>query len=135
MKDRKTLGHNDLITEVTKLMANRFNPQPQMIKRRIEQLIEVRGRINSLLCILPKHPILQKEYLERMPDRKTYRYLVSFISTHISQLIHRLNVMPTGLVYLVSCYVPVLYHWTQPLDDFYIYTPFPFCQHEPKTSN
>lgn len=45
MKDRKTLGHNDLINEVTKLMANRFSPQPQMIKRRIEQLIEVRGRI------------------------------------------------------------------------------------------
>jgi len=56
MKDRKTLGHNDLINEVTKLLANRFSPQPQMIKRRLEQLIE-------------------KEYLERMPDRKTYRYL------------------------------------------------------------
>jgi Cullin protein neddylation domain len=47
MKDRKTLGHNDLINEVTKLLANRFSPQPQMIKRRIEQLIEVRDRINS----------------------------------------------------------------------------------------
>jgi len=56
MKDRKTLGHNDLINEVTKLLANRFSPQPQMIKRRIEMLIE-------------------KEYLERMPDRKSYRYL------------------------------------------------------------
>ena len=47
MKDRKTLGHNELINEVTKLLANRFCPQPQMIKRRIEQLIEVRGRVNS----------------------------------------------------------------------------------------
>jgi len=54
MKDRKTLGHNDLINEVTRLMANRFNPQPQMIKRRIEQLIEVRGRINPELCVLLK---------------------------------------------------------------------------------
>jgi len=44
MKDRKTLGHNDLINEATKLLASRFSPQPQMIKRRIEQLIEVRGQ-------------------------------------------------------------------------------------------
>jgi cullin 3 len=79
MKDRKTLGHNDLINEVTKLLANRFSPQPQMIKRRIEMLIEVRGLINSELCILLKSHILQKEYLERMPDRKSYRYLVSFV--------------------------------------------------------
>jgi cullin 3 len=83
MKDRKTLGHNDLINEVTRLLASRFSPQPQMIKRRIEQLIEVRGRINSELCTLPKNSLLQKEYLERMPDRKTYRYLVSFISLHM----------------------------------------------------
>jgi hypothetical protein len=47
MKDRKTLGHNDLINEVKKLLENRFSPQPQMLRRRIEQLIEVCGVVRS----------------------------------------------------------------------------------------
>ena len=60
MKDRKTLGHNDLINEVTKLLASRFSPQPQMIKRRIEQLIEVSGRINWNYASCPKSPSLER---------------------------------------------------------------------------
>jgi len=57
MKARKTLGHNDLISEVTRQLSMRFNPQPQAIKKRIESLIE-------------------REYLERtQQDRRTYNYL------------------------------------------------------------
>lgn len=56
MKDRKVLGHNELVNEVTRQLARRFNPNPAMIKRRIEALIE-------------------REYLERREDRKSYNYL------------------------------------------------------------
>ncbi|KAG2185317.1 hypothetical protein INT44_002107 [Umbelopsis vinacea] len=40
MKDRKTMDHNLLIAEVVKQLSNRFNPSPQMIKKRIEELID-----------------------------------------------------------------------------------------------
>jgi len=70
MKDRKTLGHNDLINEVTKLLANRFSPQPQMIKRRIEQLIEVRNQINSDLRILLKEVSFRKNTLRECQIRR-----------------------------------------------------------------
>ncbi|RUS34385.1 Cullin [Jimgerdemannia flammicorona] len=40
MKDRKTMEHNLLITEVTKQLAPRFMPSPSMIKKRIEALID-----------------------------------------------------------------------------------------------
>jgi cullin 3 len=43
MKDRKRLSHNELMTEVTKQLANRFQPVPIQIKKRIEALIEVRA--------------------------------------------------------------------------------------------
>ncbi|CAM9451049.1 unnamed protein product [Heterosigma akashiwo] len=57
MKARKTLGHNDLISEVTRQLSTRFSPQPQAIKKRVESLIE-------------------REYLERaQSDRRTYNYL------------------------------------------------------------
>lgn len=57
MKARKTLHHNDLISEVTRQLSTRFNPQPQNIKKRIESLIE-------------------REYLERATgDRRIYNYL------------------------------------------------------------
>ncbi|GLB40454.1 putative cullin-domain-containing protein [Lyophyllum shimeji] len=55
MKDRKHMTHNDLINEVTRQLAGRFHPDPFNIKRRIEGLIE-------------------KEYLERCEDRKSYNY-------------------------------------------------------------
>ncbi|KAG8728982.1 Cullin-3, partial [Ceratobasidium sp. 428] len=56
MKDRKRMLHNDLVTEVTKQLSTRFHPVPAAIKKRIEALIE-------------------KEYLERGEDKKSYNYL------------------------------------------------------------
>ncbi|KAG9315306.1 Cullin [Chiua virens] len=56
MKDRKHMSHNDLINEVTRQLASRFQPNPQDIKKRIEMLID-------------------REYLERCDDRKSYKYL------------------------------------------------------------
>uniref|UniRef100_A0A914QB27 Cullin family profile domain-containing protein n=1 Tax=Panagrolaimus davidi TaxID=227884 RepID=A0A914QB27_9BILA len=40
MKSRQKLIHNELITEVTKLLQRRFLPDPMVIKKRIEALIE-----------------------------------------------------------------------------------------------
>ncbi|KAJ0405628.1 hypothetical protein P43SY_007729 [Pythium insidiosum] len=57
MKTRKQMQHNNLISEVTKQMSGRFTPAPQLIKLRIESLIE-------------------REYLQRSPmDRRVYNYL------------------------------------------------------------
>ena len=57
MKARKVLDHNAVITEVTRQLAARFLPNPAVIKKRIESLIE-------------------REFLERdAEDRKMYRYL------------------------------------------------------------
>jgi len=57
MKSRKRLSHNDLITEATKILSNKFIPDVTVIKKRIEGLIE-------------------REYLERdKDDRKFYKYL------------------------------------------------------------
>ncbi|EIM90785.1 Cullin-domain-containing protein [Stereum hirsutum FP-91666 SS1] len=57
MKDRKHMTHNDLVNEVTRQLAMRFQPNPLNIKKRIEGLIE-------------------REYLERCADRKSYNYMV-----------------------------------------------------------
>jgi cullin 3 len=68
------MKHNDLINEVTKQLASRFQPQPTEIKKRIESLIEVGflAPCNSACAeIFP-----QKEYLERCVDKKSYTYLV-----------------------------------------------------------
>ncbi|KAG7360505.1 cullin protein 3 [Nitzschia inconspicua] len=57
MKARKSLGHNDLIAEVTRQLSVRFNPPPQFVKKRIESLIE-------------------REYLERtLDDHRVYNYV------------------------------------------------------------
>jgi cullin 3 len=40
MKDRKTMTHNELVNEVIRQLTNRFNPSPQLVKRRIESLID-----------------------------------------------------------------------------------------------
>eukprot|EP00743_Colponemidia_sp_Colp-15_P002799 GILK01003029.1.p1 GENE.GILK01003029.1~~GILK01003029.1.p1 ORF type:complete len:733 (-),score=137.04 GILK01003029.1:128-2326(-) len=57
MKSRKTLEHNNLVAEVTKQLTARFAPNPAIIKKRIESLIE-------------------REYLERSKtDRRVYNYL------------------------------------------------------------
>ncbi|KAF5377370.1 hypothetical protein D9757_008038 [Collybiopsis confluens] len=50
MKDRKHMSHNELVNEVTRLLASRFQPNPLLVKKRIEVLIE-------------------REYLERCEDR------------------------------------------------------------------
>ncbi|XXG38965.1 hypothetical protein AAC387_Pa01g0047 [Persea americana] len=57
MKSRRVLDHNNIVTEVTKQLQLRFLPNPVVIKKRIESLIE-------------------REFLERdKVDRKLYRYL------------------------------------------------------------
>ncbi|KAL2873078.1 hypothetical protein SGCOL_011790 [Colletotrichum sp. CLE4] len=58
MKQRKELGHSQLITEVIDQLSGRFKPEISLIKKRIEDLIV-------------------REYLERVEDASTptYRYL------------------------------------------------------------
>lgn len=57
MKSRRVLDHNNIVAEVTKQLQTRFLPNPVVIKKRIESLIE-------------------REFLERdKADRKLYRYL------------------------------------------------------------
>ena len=57
MKSRKSMQHAQLIAEVTKQLSSRFRPNPIVIKKRVESLIE-------------------REYLERTEgDRKSYNYL------------------------------------------------------------
>jgi len=56
MKSRKHMTHTDLVGEVIRQLGSRFQPNPLNIKKRIEGLIE-------------------REYLERCEDRKSYNYL------------------------------------------------------------
>lgn len=42
MKNRQIMTHNDLINEVTQQLTNKFLPEPIVIKKRVEGLIEVR---------------------------------------------------------------------------------------------
>jgi len=57
MKSRKEMDHNVLIAEVTSQLTSRFLPSPNVIKKRIESLIE-------------------REFLERDKDNwRKYKYL------------------------------------------------------------
>lgn len=58
MKARKTLSHQQLMTETIQILSSRFQPEVAMIKKKIETLIE-------------------REYLERGPDpaNPSYNYL------------------------------------------------------------
>jgi len=57
MKSRKEMDHNSLIAEVTNQLLSRFMPHPNVIKKRIESLIE-------------------REFLEREKDNwRVYKYL------------------------------------------------------------
>lgn len=57
MKDRKRLSHNELVNEVIKQLLGRFGPNPLVVKKRIESLID-------------------REYLERDGEqRNVYNYL------------------------------------------------------------
>jgi cullin 3 len=57
-RQRKNLAHSQLLTEVISQLASRFSPDVNMIKKRIESLID-------------------REYLERIPGSNppSYRYL------------------------------------------------------------
>lgn len=57
MKTRRKIEHNALIAEATKILSSKFNPDPSMIKKRIESLID-------------------REYMERdNEDRRFYKYI------------------------------------------------------------
>jgi cullin 3 len=57
LKSRKRIDHNTLIAEATKILSNKFQPDPQQIKKRIEGLIE-------------------RDYMERdKDDRRFYKYM------------------------------------------------------------
>jgi hypothetical protein len=57
MKIRKQLTHVQLVAEVAQQLQSRFRPDPLVVKKRIEQLIE-------------------QEYLKRSEaDRSTYQYV------------------------------------------------------------
>lgn len=57
MKSRRVLDHNSIVAEVTKQLQSRFLPNPVMIKKRIEALI-------------------QREFLERdAVNMNMYKYL------------------------------------------------------------
>jgi len=57
MKARKKMTHSNLVAEVTDQLKSRFLPNPLLIKKRIESLIE-------------------REYLARtVEDRKIYQYV------------------------------------------------------------
>jgi cullin 3 len=57
MKARRVLDHNSVVAEVSRQLSSRFVPNPTVIKKRIESLIE-------------------REFLERdKEDRKLYKYL------------------------------------------------------------
>lgn len=59
MKQRKVVTHNDLTHEVIGQLSSRFQPDPTLIKKRLESLME-------------------REYIERVENqRSVYRYLVS----------------------------------------------------------
>jgi len=62
------MQHGELVHEVTRQLSSRFNPNPLDIKKRIEQLIE-------------------REYLERCDDRRSYNYLVSANSSETLGLV------------------------------------------------
>ena len=57
-RQRKELAHQKLIAEVIQQLTSRFRPDVNMVKKRIESLIE-------------------REYLERIEEREppAYRYL------------------------------------------------------------
>jgi cullin 3 len=57
MKTRRKMEHNALVAEATKLLSQKFSPDPIMIKKRIESLID-------------------RDYMERdTDDRRFYKYI------------------------------------------------------------
>lgn len=57
MKARRKIEHNALIAETSKILSQKFVPDPQVIKKRVESLIE-------------------RDYMERdSEDRRFYKYI------------------------------------------------------------
>ena len=57
MKNRKTMSHNDLVSEVAHQLAPRFIPSTGLIKKRIEGLIDVssdRGARHLVAARIPR---------------------------------------------------------------------------------
>jgi cullin 3 len=50
MKNRKTMTHNDLISEVAHQLSSRFQPSMGVIKKRVEGLIDVSRVVDSKKC-------------------------------------------------------------------------------------
>ena len=77
--------HSDLMMEVFNLLSSRFKPDPTMIKKRIESLME-------------------REYLDRVEgERQTYRYLVSrHIHSHDTQIC----ILSSTRVYMAGANMP-----------------------------
>lgn len=69
------MTHNDLVNEVTRQLAGRFQPNPLNIKKRIEGLIEVNETSTFSVQQCSSTCSLQRDYLERCDDRKSYNYL------------------------------------------------------------
>ena len=93
MKARRVLDHNTIISEVTKQLSGRFMPNPTVVKKRIESLIEreflergARRRSSALLHMLCAPPGATDHCCCRTAcsvhadrtDRKLYRYLGTF---------------------------------------------------------
>ena len=57
MKSRKTATHVNLMNEVTRQLSEKFIPDPQAIKKRIESLIEVRAC--CILCLVSDQACLR----------------------------------------------------------------------------
>lgn len=78
MKDRKTLGHNELVSEVVRQLMSRFTPTPQTIKKRIEGLIDVSNSHRfawlKMFADCRMLSLVQREYLERN-GLGSYNYL------------------------------------------------------------
>ncbi|KAI6102086.1 Cullin family-domain-containing protein [Pisolithus sp. B1] len=84
MKDRKHMTHNDLVIEVTRQLASRFQPNPQGIKKCMENLIDVSRTTDIAIHAAATYFLfyLQREYLERCEDRKSYNYLPQYPLFH-----------------------------------------------------
>lgn len=82
------MQHGELVHEVTRQLSSRFNPNPLDIKKRIEQLIE-------------------REYLERCDDRRSYNYLVSANSSETLGLVLTVVFLCRHSVFVPICIITI----------------------------
>ena len=79
MKARRVLDHNAIVSEVTKQLQNRFMPNPAVIKKRVESLIErdflERGACRWLAGCPSLHDLTPAHRSPDKTDRRLYRYL------------------------------------------------------------